>query len=79
MNKNLFLLTGLLGFGFAVNAQMGNFSSPVRLGAGINTEAEETLPVFSTDSSTLYFSRVLPTGENNELNGEIYFSLKENG
>ena len=79
MNKNLFLLTSLLGFGFAVNAQMGNFSSPVRLGAGINTEAEETLPVFSTDSSTLYFSRVLPTGENNELNGEIYFSSKENG
>ena len=79
MNKSLFLLTSLLGFGFAVNAQMGNFSDPVKLGSGINTEAEETLPVFSTDSSTLYFSRVLPTGENNELNGEIYFSAKENG
>ena len=79
MNKNLFLLTSLLGFGFAVNAQMGNFSSPVRLASGINTEAEETLPIFSADSSTLYFSRVLPTGENNELNGEIWFSSKENG
>lgn len=79
MNKNLFLLTSLLGFGFTVNAQMGNFSSPVRLGAGINTEAEETLPVFSPDSSTLYFSRILPTGEKGELNGEIWFSVKENG
>ncbi len=83
MKKSLFLLTGIIGFNLQVDAQIGNFSDPVRLGSGVNTEAEETMPVFSKDSTILYFSRIFdPTHKDKEAkfnDQEIWFSLRENG
>ncbi len=77
MNKNLFLLTILLSFGLSINAQIGKFSEPLKLGAEINTEAEELMPVFSSDSSTIYFSRALPNGDKGEINLDIWSSSKK--
>ena len=76
MDNKLFLLASALTFGLSSNAQMGNFSAPERLGSGINTEAEETMPLFSPDSSKLYFTRFLPNGEKEELNGDVWLSEK---
>ena len=63
MKNNLFLLSILLGLGFSVKSQIGKFSDPLKMGPEINTEAEELMPVFSPDSSTIYYSRALPNGE----------------
>ena len=35
-------------------AQFWDVSEPIRLGGTVNTEAEESIPVFSKDSSILY-------------------------
>jgi OOP family OmpA-OmpF porin len=80
MKNKLFLLAGLVSCGLEANAQMGNFTDPIRLGSGINTEAEETMPVFSKDSSILYFSRTFDATNTGGLADEdIWFSTKENG
>lgn len=74
MYNRLILLATSLTLGLNSYAQMGNFSVPERLGSGINTEAEETMPLFSPDSSKLYFTRFLPNGEKGELNGDVWSS-----
>ncbi len=76
MKNNLFLLSILLSLGFSVKSQIGKFSDPLKMGPEINTEAEELMPVFSPDSSTIYFSRALPNGEKGEMNLDIWSSSK---
>lgn len=40
-----------------LNAQFWNYSAPEKLEGTVNTDAEENVPVFSNDSSALYFTR----------------------
>ena len=78
MKKKLILLTSLIGIGLNVDAQIGNFSDPIRLGSGVNTEAEETMPVFSKDSSILYFSRIFDaTSTGGMEDQDIWFSKRD--
>ncbi|PCH98465.1 MAG: hypothetical protein COB85_01495 [Bacteroidetes bacterium] len=49
-------------FGASSYAQL-LYEEPVKLGDGVNSTAEETMPLVSTDGSILYFSRIL-YGEN---------------
>lgn len=80
MKKKLILLTSLISIGLNVDAQIGNFSDPVRLGSGVNTEAEETMPVFSKDSSILYFSRIFDaTSTGGMEDQDIWFSKRDGG
>jgi SprB repeat/WD40-like Beta Propeller Repeat len=46
-----------IGACHASNAQFWDYSEVVKIGGTINTDAEESIPVFSNDSSVLYFVR----------------------
>jgi outer membrane protein OmpA-like peptidoglycan-associated protein/LysM repeat protein len=64
----------------SINGQMGNFTDPVKFSIGINSEAEETSPIFSKDSTTLYFTRVFDINNKGGINDQdIWFSKKING
>jgi outer membrane protein OmpA-like peptidoglycan-associated protein/LysM repeat protein len=78
MKINFILVTALVGLSWTAVGQMGNFSDPIRLGSGVNTEAEETMPVFSKDSSVLYFSRLFDPNSTAGVNDQdIWFSNRE--
>lgn len=78
MKKKLILLTSLISIGLNVDAQIGNFSDPIRMGSGINTEAEEVMPVFSKDSSILYFSRIFDASSTGGMEDQdIWFSKRD--
>lgn len=78
MKKKLILLISLIHISLNIDAQIGNFSDPVRLGTGVNTEAEENMPVFSKDSSILYFSRIFdPTSTGGMEDEDIWFSKRD--
>ncbi|MCE2711216.1 MAG: SprB repeat-containing protein [Cryomorphaceae bacterium] len=63
---------------FSVTAQFWNISEVKRLPGTVNTEvAEESIPVFSKDSSMLYFVRTYdPKAEGGEYDQDIWFSRK---
>jgi outer membrane protein OmpA-like peptidoglycan-associated protein len=58
-------------------AQIWEFTEPVKLSENINSEAEESIPVFSKDSMILYFTRTFEksnkAGENDQ---DIWFSRR---
>ena len=70
--NNVKLLFTLLSFGFitTTHAQFWDHSEPEKLGGDVNSEAEESIPVFSKDSSFLYFVRTFDAankgGENDQ-------------
>ncbi len=72
------LFTGLCGI---TNAQFWDYSEPVKIGGTTNTDAEESIPVFSKDSSILYFVRTYDdSNKGGELDQDVWFSRKdENG
>ena len=81
--KNIQLLFTILFLGIftTANAQFWDHSDPERLGGEVNSEAEESIPVFSKDSSFLYFVRTFDSsnkgGENDQ---DIWRSeMGENG
>lgn len=78
MKKKYCLLAVLAFVGTNVNAQFWGITTPERLGGTINSSAEESMPVFSRDSSILYFTR---TGDATNTAGEadqdIWFSRRE--
>ena len=78
MKKKLLLFTGLLFLGFNVKAQLWLFSDPQKLGGEVNTSADETMPIFSKDSSILYFTRLLdPSNTGSQYDQDIWMSKKD--
>ena len=60
------------------NAQFWKVSDPIRLGGTVNTEAEESIPVFSKDSSILYFVRTYDDeNKGDDLDQDIWQSVQE--
>jgi len=58
MKKITLLSAIILSFTMTANAQFWDYSNPAKLKGSINTvESEESIPVFSRDSSVLYFVR----------------------
>lgn len=56
----LVLIFLLLGYYCTLsNAQRIVYEDPRKLADGVNSQAEETMPLISADGSTLYFSRIL--------------------
>lgn len=77
--KKLILLSALSILGANVQAQFSPYSDPVKLGGTVNTEAEESMPLFSKDSSILYFSRTYdPTNTGGPSDLDIWSSKRLN-
>ena len=80
MKKGKYILICFLGLFLSIKAQMGNFTDPVKFSVVINSEAEETTPIFNKDSSILYFTRVFDVNNKGGINDQdIWFSKKING
>ena len=47
----------LVAFIISANSQIWNFIDPIKLEGNVNSEAEESTPIFGKDNSTLYFTR----------------------
>ncbi len=64
---------------FYSSGQFWDISNPVKLPGTVNTDyAEESIPVFSKDSSILYFVRTYdPNAVGGELDQDIWFSRKD--
>jgi len=76
MIKGLLMLVSLL---FCTNANAQNFqtSDAIKLGGAINSsETEESMPVFASDSMTLYFVRSFGKNRGGKNDQDIYFSEK---
>ncbi len=78
--KRLLLLGCVLTLGAQLNAQGWIFSDATKLGGTVNADvSEESIPVFSKDSSTLYFVRLFdPANKGGETDQDIWFSKREN-
>lgn len=81
MKKNLLLIGFALCTPFMSDAQFWKFSNPEKLKGSVNSEAEESVPVFSKDSSALYFVRTFDeANRGNENDQDIWVSYRdENG
>jgi outer membrane protein OmpA-like peptidoglycan-associated protein len=64
---------------FYSSGQFWDISNPIKLPGTVNTDyAEESIPVFSKDSSILYFVRTYdPNAVGGELDQDIWFSRKD--
>jgi hypothetical protein len=78
MNK-LCLITLFFGVSLAANAQFWKVTEPQKLGGTINVlESEESIPVFSKDSSTLFFVRTFDaTNKGGLYDQDIWFSQRQ--
>jgi hypothetical protein len=78
MKKNLFIAAGLLLAGYNANGQFWDHTDPEKLSGTVNTEAEENMPVFSKDSSTLYFVRSFdPNNKGGEFDQDIWSTQRD--
>jgi outer membrane protein OmpA-like peptidoglycan-associated protein len=78
--KKKFLLLGLINLiSLTSTAQFWDYSEPQKLPGTVNTvEGEESIPVFSKDSSILYFVRTFDASAvGGEMDQEIWFSKRE--
>ena len=67
MNKLYWLTTLLVLHSYAANAQFWKISELYPLSSKVNSQAEESTPLFSKDSSILYFTR---TYDSRNVGGE---------
>ena len=77
--KNKLLFTSLLLVtSFTSNAQFWDITEPAQIGGTVNTiETEESIPVFSKDSSRLYFVRTIIGTKKGAPNGQdIWYCTK---
>ncbi len=76
--KRIVLILVAISWTLFSQAQFWDVKDPIKLGGTVNTEAEESMPVFSSDSSILYFTRTFDAknkgGENDQ---DIWFSKKD--
>lgn len=79
MRKQTILSALFLVASLSANAQWWDFTDPVALPGEVNSvEAEESMPVFSTDSSTLYFVRTGDTENQGGVNDQdIWQSIRQ--
>lgn len=78
MKRQIIILSILTLLGFGSNAQFWDISTPQKLSGTVNSIAEESMPVFSKDSSILFFTRThdaANTGGNDDQ--DIWFSRRE--
>ena len=77
--KIRYLITGILGImSFTLNAQFERYSEPMKLPGTVNQDMEESLPVFSKDSSILYFTRTFdPLSIGGIDDQDIFFAKRE--
>ena len=69
----LFVLTSYISF-----SQFWDVTTPTKLGGTVNTEFDEILPIFSSDSSTLFFTRSFSPENIGGVNDQdIWFSTKD--
>lgn len=69
----LFVLTSYISF-----SQFWDVTTPTKLGGTVNTEFDEILPIFSSDSSTLFFTRSFSPENIGGVNDQdIWFSKKD--
>ncbi|MDX2360428.1 MAG: SprB repeat-containing protein [Crocinitomicaceae bacterium] len=75
MKKQLILVALLTTVCSVANAQFWKYSDPAKLGGSVNTPAEESIPVFSRDSSLLYFVRTFDASNTGgETDQDIWYS-----
>lgn len=78
MKNRLYLLAGLVTLTFGANAQFWDFTDPAKIGGTVNTDAEESIPVFSKDSSKLYFVRQFDkVNKGNAVDQDIWYSVRD--
>lgn len=78
MIRHFAVAATLCTFSFGARAQFWDYSDPVRLSGTVNTGAEESIPVFSKDSSILYFVRTLdPSNKGGEMDQDIWYSVRD--
>jgi len=79
MKRKIILATLFAGVCGMSNAQFWNYSAPEKVGGTINTSAsEESIPVFSKDSSILYFVRTYDeSNKGGEQDQDVWFSRKD--
>ena len=59
-------------------SQFWDFTEPERLSSFVNSEAEESMPIFSKDSSILFFVRTFDASNTgSEFDQDIWFSRKD--
>lgn len=78
--KKKFVLAGVVSLiSLTSSAQFWDYSEPKRLPGTVNTEiGEESIPVFSKDSSILYFVRTFdPAAVGGESDQDIWFSKRD--
>ncbi|MES2798975.1 MAG: hypothetical protein V4638_03095 [Bacteroidota bacterium] len=78
MKKTTLALVTATLFGLQANAQFWDISEPQKLSGTVNTNAEENMPVFSKDSSILYFTRThdaANTGGSDDQ--DVWFSKRQ--
>ena len=78
MKKNLGLFAAFACITFFTQAQFWSVSKPVQIGGTVNTfDAEESIPVFSKDSSILYFVRTFDSkNKGGEYDQDIWFNTR---
>ncbi|PHR27788.1 MAG: hypothetical protein COA38_13025 [Fluviicola sp.] len=78
MKKNLGLIAAFACITSFSQAQFWSVTEPVQLGGTVNTiEAEESIPVFSKDSSILYFVRTFDSkNKGGEWDQDIWYSSR---
>lgn len=71
----------VVGFTLISTVSWGQFwrtSDPIKLGGTINSDAEESMPIFSKDSSVLYFVRTYDSANKGDENDQdIWMSTKD--
>jgi hypothetical protein len=78
MKKKIALLAFLAIASGNLNAQFWDITTPQRLGGTVNSPAEESMPVFSKDSSILYFTRTYDLNNTGgEYDQDIWFSKRD--
>ncbi|NRA13369.1 MAG: PD40 domain-containing protein [Crocinitomicaceae bacterium] len=81
MKKSIVLSVIMVAVSMASNAQFWDFSTPTQLKGTVNAEtSEEGIPIFSNDSSMLYFVRTFDeknTGD--EFDQDIWASIRQDG
>lgn len=79
MRKHTILSALFVVASLSVNAQWWDFTEPAALPGEVNSpEAEESMPVFSADSSTLYFVRTGdPQNQGGESDQDIWQSIRQ--
>jgi OmpA-OmpF porin, OOP family len=76
--KKLFLVALSMSITYFSKAQFWDISEPIKLEGTVNTEAEESIPIFSKDTSIIYFTRTFDaTNKGGMYDQDIWMATKE--